>query len=137
MFVQLPEQPRSGHRHRNGNRRQNVCRSRGGGRDQVRGPSVRAGRSGEIRPGLDTRHRLLPIRVVVGKGRDWVVQLLSPSGEELGWASSARLPQEARLEARLPVTGRYLVRVLAHNAFWTAPNRMGYEIEVRPGPATR
>ena len=77
------------------------------------------------------------VSVVVGKGRDWVVQLLSPSGEELGWASSARLPQEARLEARLPVTGRYLVRVLAHNAFWTALNRMGYEIEVRPGPATR
>ena len=68
--------------------------------------------------------------------RDAVVQLLSPTGEELGWASSPGLADEARLEARLPVTWRYLVRVLAHNAFWTVPNRRGYEIEVRPGPAT-
>ena len=77
------------------------------------------------------------VSIVVVTGRDWVVQLLSPTGEELGWASSPRLvgPLEARLEARLPVTGRYLVRVLAHNNFWTTPNRMGYEIEVRPEPA--
>ena len=78
------------------------------------------------------------VSVVVVTGRDWVVQLLSPTGEELGWASSPRLgglPLEARLEARLPVTGRYLVRVLAHNDFWTTPNRMRYEIEVRPGQA--
>ena len=77
---------------------------------------------------------------IVVKGRDWVVQLLSPTGEELGWASSPRLvglPPEARLQASLPVTGRYLVRVLAHNGFWTRPNRMRYEVEVRTGPATR
>ena len=74
---------------------------------------------------------------IVVHGIDAVVQLLSPTGEELGWASSPGLADEARLEARLLVTGRYLVRVLAHNGFWTALNRMGYEIEVRPGPATR
>ena len=74
---------------------------------------------------------------VVDDDPDWVVQLLSPTGEELGWASSPGRGDEARLEARLPVTGRYLVRVLAHNDFWTAPNRMEYEIVMRPGPATR
>ena len=64
---------------------------------------------------------------------------MTPTGEELGRASSPGMfiaSVEARLEARLPVTGRYLVRVLAHNDFWTTPNRTGYEIEVRPTPAT-
>ena len=76
---------------------------------------------------------------IVVHGIDPVVQLMTPTGEELGRASSPRMfiaSVEARLEARLPVTGRYLVRVLAHNDFWTTPNRTGYEIEVRPTPAT-
>ena len=77
---------------------------------------------------------------IVVHGIDPVVQLLSPTGEELGWASSPGMfiaPVEARLEDRLPVTGRYLIRVLAHNDRWTTPNRTEYEIEVRTGPATR
>ena len=76
---------------------------------------------------------------IVVHGIDPVVQLMTPTGEELGRASSPGMfiaSVEARLEARLPVTGRYLVRVLAHNDFWTTPNRTGYEIEVRPTPAT-
>ena len=68
-------------------------------------------------------------------GDDPVVQLLSPIGEELGWASAAGYSVHARLEARLPITGRYLIRVLAHNDRWTAPNRTAYEIEVRSAPA--
>ena len=53
--------------------------------------------------------------MVVVHGIDAVVQLLSTTGEELGWAFSPGLADEARLEARLPVTGRYLVRVLARS----------------------
>ena len=68
---------------------------------------------------------------------DSVVQLLSPTGEELAWAYSA--DRNVRLEARLPLTGRYLVRVLAHTDFWTWPNSMDYQITVRPvqAPAPR
>ena len=68
------------------------------------------------------------------RGRDPVIQLISPTAEELGSASS--FGYDARLEARLPVTGRYLVRVLAHNDYWTALNRTVYEIVVRPAPAS-
>ena len=77
------------------------------------------------------------VAIAVNGFYDPVVQLLSPTGEELAWAYSA--DESAQLEARLPVTGRYRVRVLAHTGWWTSPNSMDYEIEVRraPTPATR
>ena len=59
-----------------------------------------------------------------------VVQLLLPTGEEIGWAYSAGVGH-VQLDARLPTTGKYLIRVLAHVDFWTVPNAMDYEIEVR------
>ena len=56
------------------------------------------------------------IRIAVNGFADPLVQLLSPSGEEVAWAHSA--DRNVQVDARLPMTGRYLVRVLAHSDFW-------------------
>ena len=69
------------------------------------------------------------IRIAVNGFADPVIQLLSPSGEEVAWAHSAG--RNVQAEARLPMTGRYLVRVLAHSDFWrTWRVPAAYAIEV-------
>ena len=75
---------------------------------------------------------------VVVRGRDWVVQLLSPTGEELGWASSRAWSVLPKRDWRLACRSRgdTWSEYWRTTTFWTRLNRMQYEIEVRPGPAT-
>ena len=69
------------------------------------------------------------IRIAVNGFADPVVQLLSPTGEEVAWGHSAE--RNVQVDARLPMTGRYLVRVLAHSDFFeTWPESAVYAIEV-------
>ena len=90
---------------------------------------------------------------------DPIVQVLLPTGEQLASAAApagdesggfsrmlqrfvgaraddSSLTSVVRLDAFLPVTGRYLVRVVPASYLWTEMQTGDYEVEVRPTSAT-
>lgn len=69
---------------------------------------------------------------VVADGIEPVIQLMSPSGEEIASARGGFLDRRAQLEAPLPVPGRYTVRVMAVYNRVSQPRSGRHHIVVRP-----
>ena len=69
---------------------------------------------------------------VVAYGFQPVIQLMSPSGEEIAWARGGFLDRRAQLDALLPVPGRYTVRVMAVYNRGSQPRLGRHHVVVRP-----